>query len=83
MTSTPLYNFRIAPEAMWLVINTVIGAALTTLMTTDFTTILDWKAWGIGFAIATGRTALGALLTAASGGQFLGRGETPDSPTGG
>ena len=79
----PLYNFRLAPEAVWLIVNTVIGAVLTTLLTTDFQSITDLKAWGIGFGIAIARTAIGAVLAAATGGQFLGRGETPVNPTGG
>lgn len=64
------YNFRLAPEAVWLVVNTVIGAALTTLVATDFTAITDWKAWAIGFGIALVRTLLGAILAAATGGGF-------------
>lgn len=79
--NTPLYNFRLAPEAMWLVINTVIGAALTTLMTTDIQNITDWKAWAIGFGISMGRTLIGAVLAAATGGEFLKPRETPTSPT--
>lgn len=67
---TPLYNFRLAPEALWLIVNTVIGAALTTLLTTDVQAITDWKAWGIGFGIALARTAIGAVLAAATGGGF-------------
>lgn len=62
------YNFRLGPEAVWLIVNTVIGAGLTTLMTTDFTSITDWKAWAIGFAIALVRTLIGAVLAAATGG---------------
>ena len=29
---TPLYNFRIAPEALWLIANTVIGSVLVSLI---------------------------------------------------
>lgn len=83
MTNSPLYNFRLAPEAVWLIVNTVIGAALTTLLTTDVANITDWNAWATGFGIAIARTAIGAVLAAATGGQFLGRGETPVNPTGG
>ena len=32
MTDKPLYNFRIAPEALWLIFNTVIGTALVELL---------------------------------------------------
>ena len=69
------YNFRLAPEAIWLVVNTVIGAALTTLMTTDITAITDWKAWVIGFLISLARTLIGAILAAATGGGFQAPGE--------
>ncbi len=76
MTQSPLYNFRLAPEAIWLIVNTVIGAALTTLMTTDFGTITDWRAWAFGFGIAIIRTAIGALLAQATGGGF----QKPNEP---
>ena len=69
------YNFRIGPEALWLIGNTVIGALLTTLLTTDFTSITDWKAWAIGLAVSASRTLIGALLAAASGGGFQKPGE--------
>ena len=69
------YNFRLAPEAVWLVVNTVIGAGLTVLLTTDFTSITDGKAWLIGFGISLVRTAIGALLAAATGGGFQVPGE--------
>jgi hypothetical protein len=62
------YNFRLGPEAIWLVVNTVIGALLTTLATTDFQTITDWRAWGVGLAIGLIRTLFGALLAAATDG---------------
>ena len=69
------YNFRLGPEAVWLIVNTVIGAALTTLLTTDFTSITDYKAWLIGFGIAIVRTLIGAVLAAATGGGFQKPGE--------
>ena len=73
--TAPIYNFRIGPEALWLIVNTVVGALLTTLLTTDFTSITDWKAWAIGLAISASRTLIGALLAAASGGGFQKPGE--------
>ena len=81
------YNFRLGPEAVWLIVNTVIGAALTTLLTTDFTSITDYKAWLIGFGIAIVRTLIGAVLAAATGGGFQKPGEpgpltNPDGPQG-
>ena len=86
--TAPIYNFRIGPEALWLIVNTVVGALLTTLLTTDFTSITDWKAWAIGLAISASRTLIGALLAAASGGGFQKPGEPgpltgkPDGPQG-
>ena len=74
--TAPIYNFRIGPEALWLIVNTVVGALLTTLLTTDFTSITDWKAWAIGLAISASRTLTGALLAAASGGGFQKPGES-------
>lgn len=79
--NAPAYNFRLAPEAIWLIVNTVVGALLTTLISTDFNSITDWKAWAIGLAVSGFRTALGAVLAAATGGAFLGPGETPTHPT--
>lgn len=76
------YNFRLGPEALWLILNTVLGAILTTLLTTDFTTIADWKAWAIGFAVSAGRTAIGAILATATGGGFQGPGQPGPTPTG-
>ncbi len=73
--TAPAYNFRLAPEALWLIVNTVIGAALTTLLATDFTSITDYKAWLIGFGIALVRTLIGAILAAATGGGFQKPGE--------
>ena len=74
------YNFRLGPEAVWLIVNTVIGAALTTLMTTDFTSITDVKAWAIGFGIALIRTLIGAVLAAATGGGFQAPGVPKEAP---
>lgn len=79
--SKPLYNFRIAPEAIWLIVNTVIGAVLTQLLVTDFAGITDYRSWLVGLAASAGRTLLGAILAAATGGQFLGAGQTPTRPT--
>lgn len=72
------YNFRLGPEAIWLVVNTVIGALLTTLATTDFESITDWKAWALGLGIAMVRTLIGAVLAAATDG-FQMPGETKEA----
>ena len=39
------YNFRLAPEAMWLIVSAVGGSVLLAVYTTDFTQITDWRAW--------------------------------------
>ena len=78
------YNFRLGPEALWLVLNMVVGTLLVEIVSTDFTTITDWKGWALGFAIGLlGRTIPGALLAVATGGGFQKPGEpgpTPKSP---
>ena len=83
---TPLYNFRIAPEAIWLIVNTVLGTLIVTLLAdlanvNELGDLGDVNAWltGLGFSLV--RTLLGAILAAATGGQFLGRGEKPVTPT--
>ena len=78
VTSSPLYNFRLLPESFWFIANTVLGALLTSLVATDFTSITDWKAWAIGLGAALFRTLLGAILAAATGGGFQGPGVTKE-----
>ncbi len=82
MNKPILYNFRLGPEALWLIGNTVFGAALTTLLTTDLMGITDWKTWGIGFGMALFRTAIGSVLAAASGGGFQTPGVPKEGPAG-
>jgi hypothetical protein len=78
------YNFRLAPEAIWLVVNTVIGTILVQVLA-DLAGINspgelgDLGAWGTGLAFAAVRTALGAILAAATGGGFQGPGETKEA----
>ena len=79
---TPLYNFRIAPEAIWLIVNTVIGTALVELLLQvtkwqESGGLDNWETWAVGFAFGLVRTLNGAVLAAATGGAFLGRGEEP------
>lgn len=83
----PLYNFRIAPEAIWLIVNTVLGTALVEVAAA----LLNWQSngfgnletWATGFAFGLARTLIGAILAAATGGQFLTPGEAPVRPTSG
>lgn len=67
------YNFRLAPEAIWLIVNTVIGTILVQLIA-DLANVNavgdlgDIKAWLIGLGFGAVRTVLGALLAAATSG---------------
>lgn len=85
---TPLYNFRLAPEAIWLIVNTLLGTALVELAAQFLQWegaggFYGWEAWGTGFLFGLGRTLLGAILAAATGGQFLGPRQRPANPTSG
>lgn len=81
MTPTkPLYNFRLAPEALWLIVNTVLGTLLIDVIgrlagLETFPTLDTLQAWGAALALSAVRTALGALLAAATGGGFQKPGE--------
>ncbi len=84
----PLYNFRLAPEAIWLIINTVIGTVLVDLLAglanvSSVGDLGDWQTWLVGLAFGAVRTLLGAILAAATGGVFLKPGEVPDQPASG
>lgn len=85
MTTNPLYNFRLAPEAIWLIVNTVLGTLLVELMAglAGFQNgdLTDLRTWGIGLAYGLARTLIGAVLAAATGGQFLKPGQAPVRPT--
>lgn len=83
---TPLYNFRLAPEAIWLIVNTVLGTIIIEVLARlagvntpgELGDLSTWL-WGLGFGAV--RTALGAILAAATGGAFLKPGETPPTST--
>lgn len=84
----PLYNFRVAPEGIWLIVNTVLGSVVVSLLAqfagaSGFADLGDPGTWLSGLAFGAVRTLLGAILAAATGGQFLGRGQAPDGPTSG
>lgn len=74
------YNFRLGPEAVWLIVNTVIGTILVQVLA-DIANINsvgdlgDIKAWLTGLAFAAVRTLIGAILAAATGGGFQAPGE--------
>ena len=76
------YNFRLGPEAIWLIVNTVIGTVLVQVLAdlTNFQNgdLGDLKAWGVGLAYAAIRTLIGAVLAAATGGGF----QAPGVPKG-
>jgi len=78
------YNFRLGPEAMWLVINTVLGTFLVELIASLAEInapgdIADPVSWGWGLAFGALRTALGAILAVATGGGFQGPGEPAEN----
>lgn len=63
------YNFRLGPEAVWLVVNTVVATALLQIVATDFQSVTDLGAWATGFGIGLlSRTIPAAIIAAASGG---------------
>ena len=69
------YNFRIGPEAVWLIVNTVIGTLLVQIAA-DLANINslgdlgDIKTWLTGLFFAAVRTLIGAVLAAPTGGGF-------------
>lgn len=73
------YNFRIGPEAVWLIVAAIGSAILTELMSTDYTAIVDWKAYALGlFGMLIFRTVPAAILAVLSGGGFQKPGETAE-----
>jgi hypothetical protein len=88
VTSKVMYNFRLAPEAVWLIVNTVLGALLVELVgrfagLSDLPSLTDLRSWGIALGLSAVRTGLGAILAAVTGGAFLKPGEQPAVPTSG
>ena len=82
----PLYNFRLAPEAIWLIVNTVLGVLVVEALAfvTGLQTLPGWddlKTWAATLGVALVRSLLGAILTAATGGAFLAPGQEPPAPT--
>jgi hypothetical protein len=74
------YNFRLGPEALWLIVNTVVGTVLIELLgdLSGLTTFPGWdniNLWLSALALSAVRTFLGALLAAATGGGFQVPGE--------
>lgn len=74
------YNFRIGPEAVWLIVNTVLGALLVEAIAfmagqQSFPGVGEWSTWVGTLSVALIRTALGALLAVVTGGGFQVPGE--------
>ena len=85
--SSVYYNFRLAPEAVWFIVNTVLGAVLVDVAgrlagLDGFPTLDTLSAWGTAIVISAIRTAVGALLAVATGGGFQKPGE-PKNPVSG
>lgn len=76
LPSSLYYNFRLGPEAVWLIVAAIGSALLTELMATDYNAIVDWKAyaWGL-FGMLIFRTIPAAILAVLSGGGFQKPGE--------
>lgn len=77
----PKYNFKLKPEALWLIVNTVLGTVLIAGLAyvTDLQEIPEWtdlRAWLIALGLSAIRTLLGALL-ALAGGTFLQGNDAP------
>ena len=69
---TPTYNFKLKPEAIWLLVNTVVGTALVELLlqVTNWQQqggLDDSQTWAVGFAFGLVRTLIGAVLAVAGG----------------
>lgn len=81
------YNFRIGPEAVWLIVNTVLGTLLVEAIAffADLSTLPgagDLRTWIATLSVALIRTALGALLAVVTGGGFSKPG-APEGPVSG
>jgi hypothetical protein len=79
------YNFRIGPEAVWFIVNTVVGTVLVDVAgrlagLEGFPTLDTLQAWGAAIGVAAVRTLLGAILAAATGGGFQGPGQPGPDP---
>ena len=81
------YNFRLGPEAVWLIVNTVLGALLVEAIAfvggaSSFPGVDEWSTWAGTLAVALIRTALGALLAVVTGGGFQTPGQPGPAPEG-
>lgn len=80
------YNFRLAPEAVWFIVNTVAGAVLVDVVgrlagLSAFPTLDTLGAWGAAITVAAIRTLIGAVLAAATSGGFQAPGDPGPTPT--
>ena len=70
--NAPTYNFKLQPEAIWLIVNTVVGAVLIQVLAfaTGLDEIPEWgdfKLWLIALGIGAIRTLVGVVLAVAAG----------------
>lgn len=64
------YNFRLGPEAFWLIVNVTVSTVILSVLATDFTVAgFDVATWGIalGLSLVT-RTIPAALIAVATDG---------------
>lgn len=74
------YNFRLGPEAVWLIVNTVLGTVLVELLANlaGLSELPSWDnvtLWASALAVSAIRTAIGAILAVATGGGFQSPGQ--------
>jgi predicted phage tail protein len=79
------YNFRLAPEAICLIVNTVLGAVLIEAAAffmgmSELPAWDDFRAWLIALGLSAIRTLIAAVIAAATDG-FQGPGVPGPAPT--
>lgn len=70
------YWYKPAPEAIRFMFVAVVTVLLTTIVTTDFSTITDWPAWLLGAGVAAIQAAASAILASLGSGGFTSDGKS-------